>query len=604
MRKEFRDLASLAEAREVAQELTPEPTVEEVDIEDAGGMVLAETLRSPKDVPGFDRSKMDGYALQAEDTYDADEESPAELELAGSVSAGETPDLSVSTGVAVGIATGAPIPEGADAVVPVERTEAEDDVVLVRTSLAPGDHVMYAGSDVAAGERALSSGTLLTQREIGLAAATGRAKLPVYRQPKVAVVSTGDELVRPPGVLDSGQIHDSNTYSVAAAVESAGGEARIYPHVGDDYGRMVEVIAEAAAECDLVLSSGSTSASDEDVVYRVVEDEGSLLLHGVSLKPGRPTVFGSVDETSFVGLPGNPISALSVYRMFVEGMIREAAGLPREPETRTVDASFAAEVRTEGGRTRILPVGMVEDGSGDLLAYSVDRGSGATTSLTLADGYVTVESETNYVDRGEPVEVSVFADGSPPSVLGAGEADAAVASALEVVDSRWLDVSSREAARRLRDGVVDVAVVALSSEDLDSLGVSSYSRHSSYRRLVGFAGDPEDAEVYGVVPEGYGLRGWFEDEVSTDADVRVYRSEEGAYNAAEDGEVDAAAVGADVVPKDGAFEQRGWLDVDLLVADDRRTKSGVQQMLAAVDPDESDGFEGLQVPGDIGDDTG
>ncbi len=596
MRKEFRQLASVEEAIEVAEKLTPERQVEDVALRRAHGRVLADDLEAAIDVPGFDRSLMDGYALRAEDSYGADEEEPVALQVSGDVSTGEPAAVTVEGGEAVEIATGAPIPEGADSVVPVERTERDGEVVHLDTALAPGDNVMYAGSDVAAGSRALSRGTKLSQREIGLAAAVGAETLAVYRRPCVGVVSTGDELVRPGGDLDVGQIHDVNTYSVAAAVEEADGEAEVYPHVEDDYDRMVEVMHNAAEDCDLVLSSGSTSASEGDVVYRVVEEEGELLLHGVSLKPGRPTVFGALDGTSFVGLPGNPISALSVFRMFVAGMVRHAAGRPREPERRTVDAVLADEVRTEGGRTRLLPVGLVEDGTGRLLAYSVDRGSGATTSLTLADGYVTVEPRTNYLDEGEDVEVALLGEGTGPELLGAGEDDAVVGAALGEVDGRWLDVGSVEAARRLRDGVVDVAVVGLSPEEVADVGVEGAALLRGYERRVGWAGDPDSAEVFGVQPDGYALRRWFDEERS-DADVRVYRSERGAANAVASGKVDAALVGENLASGDVKFHPVGWRGFDVLVSDDRREKPGVGSFLSAMQEVEQKGY---RLPADSG----
>ncbi len=467
---------------------------------------------------------------------------------------------------------------------PVERTSRDenDDIVRVRTSLAPAENVTFAGSDVAAGERALYEGKTVSQREIGLAAAVGAETLPVYARPRVGVVSTGDELVRPGGTLEEGQIHDVNTFSVAAAVEEAGGEAVVYDHVGDDYEAMLGVMRQAASDCDIVLSSGSTSASEEDVVYRVIEEEGELLLHGVSLKPGRPTVFGRLEGTAFVGLPGNPISALSVFRMFVAGMVRDSAGHnEEEAETATVTATVADEVRTEGGRTRILPVGLIEDTEGSLLAHSVDKGSGATTSLTRADGYVTVEPSTNYLDAGEAVEVSLFGGASPPELLGAGERDNLLDELLEGRDARWLPVGSLEGARRLRNGVVDIAAVGLSPDELDSLGVEKARLVRGYDRRLGYVGDT-DGDVFGVLPDGYGLRDAFDDDLP-DAEVRVFRSEEGAANAVVSGKVDAAFVGECVAAAyDLRFEPAGWKPVDFLVADGRRGKEGVRSFLSAL----------------------
>jgi putative molybdopterin biosynthesis protein len=602
MRKEFRELASVEEAARVADELTPERRVERPPLVETRGRVLAEDVVSTVDVPGFDRSLMDGYAVRAEDTYGADEADPAVLRTVGSVSAGEPPEVVVGDGEAAVIATGAPIPEGADAVVPVERTEERDDSVEVRKALAPADNVMFAGSDVAAGESALRAGTEISQREIGLAAAVGAETLPVYAPPRVGIVSTGDELVRPGGSLDEGQIYDVNTFSVAAAVEEAGGEATVYDHVGDDYEAMVEVMREAASDCDIVLSSGSTSASDEDVVYRVVEQEGELMLHGVALKPGRPTVFGRLDGTAFVGLPGNPISALSVFRVFVSDMVRGAAGGEGD-ERRVRRARVADEVRVEGGRTRLLPVGLVEDGDGSLLAYSVDKGSGATTSLTRADGVVRVEPSTNYVDAGEVVEVELFGGASPPGILGAGESDSLLNTLLKrgEGDARWLPTGSVDGARRLRDGVADIAAVGMSEEDIVSLGIEEYYRVRGYDRRVGYVGDP-DGDVFGVVPDGYAVRERF-DEERPGAERRVFRSERGAVNAVAAGRVDAAFVGECVATDAGAdFDASGWVSVDILVADDRREKERVVSFLNALR--DTTPPEGYRVPDDAGDPVG
>ena len=589
MRKEFRELASVEEAGRVADELTPEKRVVNVPLRDARGRVLSEGVDSPADVPGFDRSLMDGYAVRAEDTYGADETDPATFYVTGTVSAGEPPEIVVNEGEAAEIATGAPIPDGADAVVPVERTSRDGDMVHVRKSLAPADSIMFAGSDIAAGERALTAGTKLSQREIGLAAAVGCETVPVYGRPRVGVVSTGDELVRPGGSLDEGQIHDVNTFSVAAAVEEAGGEAVVYDHVGDDYDRMVSVMREAADDCDLVLSSGSTSASDEDVVYRVIEEKGQLLLHGVALKPGRPTVFGKLDGTGFVGLPGNPISALSVFRVFVEDMIRGSAG-EDDGGRRTEKAEVADEVRLDGGRTRLLPVGLVKDGGGALLAYSVDKGSGATTSLTRADGIVRVEASKNYLDEGERVEVEPFGDASPPGILGAGERDAFLDELLQGRDARWLPTGSVDGARRLRDGVVDVAAVGEPDETAEVAGVEEAVRVRGYERRVGYVGDP-DGDVFGVLPEGYALRDRFDGQ-HPDAEVRVFRSEQGAANAVASGKVDGALVGEDVAADtDAPFEASGAVEVDLFIADDRRGKDGVVSFLDAVrDTTPPDGY--------------
>ncbi|MCD2199992.1 molybdopterin biosynthesis protein [Halobacterium sp. KA-4] len=460
-RKQFRDLASPEEAREVIAGLDLSPGVERVDLDDADGRVLADRIDARLDVPGFDRAKVDGYALRAADTFGASETDPVEVECVGDIHAGSEPDVSVGEGTCAEISTGAPVPPGADAVVMVERTARDGDTVTVRTSLAPGDGVMVAGADVAAGDRVLGPGTLLTSREIGLLAALGVESVPVRAKPRVGIVSTGDELVRPGGEVShrAGQIYDVNSYSIAAAVRDAGGEPVLYPHAGDDYGELERVLRDAADECDLVLSSGSTSASAVDVVYQVVEERGELLLHGVSVKPGKPMLLGEMGGSAYVGLPGYPVSALTIFRAFVAPKIRDAAGLP-EPRSATVEGQMAVRERYAEGRTRLMPAGLVESGNGETLVYPVDKGSGATTSLVEADGTVTVDADTEYLDEGETVEVELFSpDVRPPSVFAVGERDPGFDRVLDrLLNPRFLGLGSREGARRLRNGVPDVAV--------------------------------------------------------------------------------------------------------------------------------------------------
>ena len=468
-RKEFRDLAEPGEAREAIASLDLSPAPETVPPREARGRVLADRVDAGIDVPGFDRGSMDGYAVRARDTFGADEADPATLTLVGAVHAGAEPDVTVEPGTCAEISTGAVMPDGADAVVMVERTsevtggDGDVDAVEVRTSVAPGDHVMFAGADIAAGGRALGPGTEVTPREIGLLSALGVDEVPVRGRPTVGIVSTGDELVRPGGELHSerGQIHDVNSYTIAAGVEEAGGEARLYPHAGDDYDEMERLLVEASEECDLVLSSGSTSASAVDVIYRVIEERGELLLHGVSVKPGKPMLIGRVGESAYVGLPGYPVSALTIFRTFVAPAVRRAAGRP-EPRTATETGRMAVRERYSEGRMRLMPAGLVHDADGDTLVYPVDKGSGATTSLVEADGVVVVDPDTEYLAAGESVEVRLFSpDVRAPTLLGVGEDDPAVSRLLDRVRRpRYLPLGSREGLRRLRDGVPDVAVTA------------------------------------------------------------------------------------------------------------------------------------------------
>ena len=505
MTKEFRTLAAPETVRETIAGLDLGGGVEHVDLRNARDRVLAERVDAAIDVPGFDRAAMDGYAVQASDTVGAGEVDPAVLDLAGTVHAGEKPAVTVEPGTCVEISTGAVMPPGADAVVVVERTDeigshdddSDDTAIEIRTAVAPSENVMLAGADIAAGARALGPGTRLTPREIGLLSALGVDEVPVRARPRVGIISTGDELVPPGEPLDSerGEIYDVNTTTIAAGVEAAGGDPVVYPHAGDDFEAMERLLRQAADDCDLVVSSGSTSASAVDVIYRVIEERGELLLHGVAVKPGKPMVVGRIDQSgsdddetaaepsdtaqsAYIGLPGYPVSALTIFRVFVAPAIRAAAGQP-EPATATVDGELIAQQRHDEGRLRLLSVALIEDADGSPLVYPVDKGSGATTSLVDADGVVAIDPDTDYLAAGESVTVQLFDPAvRPPSLLAVGEADPALAELLDQLDRpRSLPVGSREGLRRLRDGIPDLAVVAGPTDRaVDAVELGGWSR--------------------------------------------------------------------------------------------------------------------------------
>jgi putative molybdopterin biosynthesis protein len=510
-RKEFRDLAPPEEAHEAIAALSLAPPPESVPLDEARGRVLAERVDATIDVPGFDRASMDGYAVRARDTFGADESDPVVLDLVGTVHAGETPDVEVEPGGCAEISTGAVVPSGADAVVMVERTDDLGGEIEIRKAVAPGDSVMFAGADIAAGSRALGPGTRLTPREIGLLSALGVDEVPVRGRPTVGIVSTGDELVRPGEELDPsrGEIYDVNSQTIAAGVAEAGGDPVLYPHAGDDYDEMERLLRRAADECDLVLSSGSTSASAVDVIYRVIEERGDLLLHGVAVKPGKPMLVGRLDsggaddtqQSAYVGLPGYPVSALTIFRTFVAPAVRRAAGLP-EPRTATITGEFAVRERYSEGRLRLMPVGVLERADADRpLVYPVDKGSGATTSLVEADGVVEVHPDTEYLAAGEAVDVRLFSpDVRVPRLLGVGEDDPLLSRLLDRVDApRYLPVGSREGLRRLRDGVPDVAVASGPTDrDVDSAELGTWTREWG---LV-VAGEADDVDGLADLVDG------------------------------------------------------------------------------------------------------
>jgi putative molybdopterin biosynthesis protein len=559
MTKEFRTLAAPETVRETIAGLDLGGGVEHVDLRNARDRVLAKRVDAAIDVPGFDRAAMDGYAVQASDTVGAGEVDPAVLDLAGTVHAGEKPAVTVEPGTCVEISTGAVMPPGADAVVVVERTDeteadagedtaSDDTAIEIRTAVAPSENVMLAGADIAAGARALGPGTRLTPREIGLLSALGVDEVPVRARPRVGIISTGDELVPPGEPLDSerGEIYDVNTTTIAAGVEAAGGDPVVYPHAGDDFEAMERLLRQAADDCDLVVSSGSTSASAVDVIYRVIEERGELLLHGVAVKPGKPMVVGRIDQSgsdddetaaepsdtaqsAYIGLPGYPVSALTIFRVFVAPAIRAAAGQP-EPTTATVDGELIAQQRHDEGRLRLLSVALIEDADGSPLVYPVDKGSGATTSLVDADGVVAIDPDTDYLAAGESVTVQLFDPAvRPPSLLAVGEADPALAELLDQLDRpRSLPVGSREGLRRLRDGIPDLAVVAGPTDRaVDAVELGGWSRewgllveNGNPDGVDGLADLVDDDIDFVNRDRDSGLRASFDAELDTLADAR------------------------------------------------------------------------------------
>ncbi len=458
----MRDLVTLDRAREVVADLDVGGTTETVPLSEASGRVLAERVDADLDVPGFDRASVDGYAVRAADTTGAGEVNPVTLEVTGLVEAGERPDLRVAEGEAAEIATGAVVPPGANAVVMVEDTTEHEESVEIRRAVPPGGNVMAAGADIAAGDRALGAGVRLTPRTVGLLAAMGHDTVTVRRRPRVAVVATGEELVQPGEDLDHGrgQIYDVNTETIATGVREAGGQPVRYTRVPDDREAMADALKQAAGECDVVLTAGSTSASGADMLYSVVEDVGDLLVHGVALKPGKPTMVGRVAGTPYVGLPGYPVSALSVFRLLVAPRLRRAAGYGTGRSV-TTRGRLAVDERFDEGRRRALPVGLVEDGDGETVVYPVDKGSGATTTLAAADGVVDMPADTRRLRAGEEVAVELFSpDARAPPVLAVGESDPVAVELLDAVDgARYLTDGDRAGRRWLRDGVADVAVV-------------------------------------------------------------------------------------------------------------------------------------------------
>lgn len=394
---------------------------ERLSLAQALNRVLAENAIASVDVPGFDRANVDGFAVQALDTFGAREDEPVILRLNGELlTPGVEPRESVRPGTATAIATGSMLPRGADAVVMIEHTElcagADGDRLEIRRAAAPGQFIAFAGSDIARGETAVRSGQLLTSREIGVLAAIGQAEVEVYRRPRIAIISTGNELIQPGEKMRPGAIYDSNGAMVAAAVEELGGEAiglGIYP---DDEARLGQAVQEALQH-DMVILSGGTSKGAGDLSYRLIGRLGrpGILAHGVALKPGKPLCLAVIDGKPVVILPGFPTSAIFTFHEFVAPVIRCFAGLSKAHQE-TVTATLPVRVNSERGRTEYLLVGLVPTQAG-LSAYPMGKGSGSVTAFSYADGFIAIGPQTELLEAEASVTVQLIGQKLEPADL-------------------------------------------------------------------------------------------------------------------------------------------------------------------------------------------
>jgi putative molybdopterin biosynthesis protein len=404
-----------------AVDLTPRG-MERIALETALGRVLAADVVSPVDVPSFDRSNVDGFAVVAEDTFGASEEFPRIVRLAGEViHTAVLPKTVVRVGEAVAIATGGMMPRGADAVVMVEHADVAGNELRVGRAVSPGSGVSFAGTDITAGEVVLRRGQILTSRDTGVLAAIGVATIEVWRKPIVAILSTGDEIIPPGEPMQPARIYDSNAQVLADAVHELGGEARRLGIVPDDVQALRARIREALELADIVLLSGGTSKGAGDVSYRVVAELGApgIVAHGVALKPGKPICLAATHGRPVVVLPGFPTSAIFTFHEFVAPVLAAMAGRTHD-ERAAVQARLAVKVNSEIGRTEYLLVSLVEATDREpesrlrnpeprqLAAYPMGQGSGSVTTFSRADGFTTIDRHEEIVPAGTMVTVQLL----------------------------------------------------------------------------------------------------------------------------------------------------------------------------------------------------
>jgi molybdenum cofactor synthesis domain-containing protein len=399
----FTSTISIEEARAVLQAAaTPLHGVEAVTLDGLSGRVLAEDVVASTDVPPFARAMMDGYAVRATDTTGATRGTPRDLRVVGRVFTGEVLARAIGAGECAEIATGAPVPEGVDAVVMVEDTApGAHGGVQVHAAVTAGQHIGRAGADIATGQVVLRRGDVLLPARVGVLAALGLTEARVFARPRVALVSTGNEVVPPGRLLGPGQIYDVNRTTLAAVVAAHGGVPIAFDVAADTMAALDQVL-DRALTCDVVLFSGGSSVGDRDLVLDVVRARGEVVFHGIATRPGKPTAFGRIGAVPVFGMPGNPASCLTNAYVLLIPFVRTLAHLPAH-EPRTVRVPLARRVASSAGRHQFYTVRLAGE-----YAEPAFKASGDITSLAHADGYVEIPSDVTAIEAGTPVKVTLF----------------------------------------------------------------------------------------------------------------------------------------------------------------------------------------------------
>ena len=399
----FTSTISLDEARRRLQvNVRPIERIERVRLAEAANRVVATDVFSSIDVPPFARSAMDGYALRAVDVTGASRETPVTLRVVDRIYTGQLSAVAIEPGTCSEIATGAPLPTGADAVVMVEETTKIDEGhVRLFGTVAPGQHVGRRGADITRGDRVATAGDLLTPSRIGALAAIGAVDVEAFAKPRVAILSTGNEVVEGGQPLAPGQIYDVNRFTLAAIVSAHGGLPEPHHPVADTVDSL-GVALDVCAAADLIVFSGGSSVGERDLVADAVAARGEMIFHGIAVRPGKPTAFARIGSTPFFGMPGNPTSCLSNAYVLLVPFLRATARLPLDAP-RTVRVPLARRIASAVGRHQFYTV-QLRDGA----AHPAFKGSGDITSLSRADGYIEIPAEQDVVEEGETVTVTLL----------------------------------------------------------------------------------------------------------------------------------------------------------------------------------------------------
>ena len=389
----------------IETEFAPIACTEIVSLSEAMGRVLAEDIAAEEYVPDFDRSTVDGYAVRARDTFGCTDAIPAILPLQGEVLMGEGAEFPLNPEECVAVPTGGAIPQGADSVVMVEYTEDYGDGTIgISKSAAPGQNMIFRGDDVYPGKVILQKGRVLSSQDIGALAAIGRVQVPVVKKLTVGVISTGDELVSPDVIPGPGQIRDVNSPMLEAMLASFGVNVINYGIVVDNEALLTQKVHTAVSECDAVLLSGGSSVGVKDAACRIIESMGSLLLHGIAIKPGTPTILGKTGAKPLVGLPGHPVAAYFITKLFVLPLLSRL--MDRKQESYTVTAKVTESISANHGRAQYHCC-RLERKDGQLLAHPIRGKSGLITTLAGADGYFAIDRDCEGLPKYAEIQVTV-----------------------------------------------------------------------------------------------------------------------------------------------------------------------------------------------------
>lgn len=407
---EFFNVIAIEEAlKKLNRTINPHPEYEKVHIMESLGRVVYEDVISPEDIPGFSRATMDGYAVRARDTYGASESLPAIINITGEVMMGRVPEVQVEPGSGVKIPTGGMLPEGADSVVMIEHTELLDEnTVSVLKPVSPGDNIIEKGEDIKQGEVLMGKGSVIRPQDIGALAGVGYTEIKVVKKPVVSIISTGDEVVEPGApTLEPGQIRDINSYTIGALVKGWGGIPLLSGIVKDTREELTSALKKALEKSHCVVFSGGSSVGTRDLAHQVISEMGEVIIHGVSVKPGKPTLVGIVRGRPVIGLPGHPVSAMITCRLFVKAILDRFLGRGQKDFSVKLSAHITRSLASSGGRTHYIGVKLKSE-EDKLMALPIMGKSSMISTMIKADGLAIIPQEKEGVEKGEKVEVYLF----------------------------------------------------------------------------------------------------------------------------------------------------------------------------------------------------